>query len=353
MPRVARDLSSLILSLLAEHPRDLVKIVAQRAAVTRQTASSHIRKLEREGWIHSSGTTHKTYLPGEKRCRVISRPISTALDESQLWAEEFSAYTADFSANVRRILEHGFTEMVNNVRDHSGGTKLTCIYLASRQSVALTIIDNGEGIFRRIRRLCGLADERLALLELAKGKLTTDPKNHSGEGIFFTSRAFDHFVIASGELTFSHSPESDWLQEQDDIVSEAAEKSGTTVWMMLDKNTETELQHVFDRFAAPEEYSFSKTIVPLRMARLGAENLVSRSQAKRALSRVDRFKTVLFDFTAVDTVGQAFADEIFRVFANAHPEMQLIPIHFNAAVKRMLLHVGLKPQQLNHPETES
>ena len=35
------------------------------------------------------------------------------------------------------------------------------------------------------------------------GKLTTDPHRHTGEGIFFTSRAFDCFEIRSGELRFS------------------------------------------------------------------------------------------------------------------------------------------------------
>jgi len=38
---------------------------------------------------------------------------------------------------------------------------------------------------------------------LAKGKLTTDPKRHSGEGIFFSSRMFDEFDILSGGV-FSH-----------------------------------------------------------------------------------------------------------------------------------------------------
>lgn len=258
----------------------------------------------------------------------------------------------DMSQNIRQILEHGFTEMVNNVKDHSGGATLSCAFMASPSQVTLAIYDDGEGIFRRIRRLCGLADDRLALLELAKGKLTTDPENHSGEGIFFTSRAFDHFAILSGGLIFTHDANADWLQEEDGLTETKMPETGTGVFMMLARESKRDLQSVFDRFAAPEEFSFSKTIVPLRMARLGDENLLSRSQAKRALSRVDRFKTVLFDFTEVQSIGQAFADEIFRVFANAHPDVELIPVHFNESVKKMLLHVGVSEDKLEAPNPE-
>jgi hypothetical protein len=74
----------------------------------------------------------------------------------------------------------------------------------------------------------------------------------------------------------------------------------------------------------------SETVVPVNLARYGNENLISRSQAKRLLARLELFKTVLFDFSNVPTIGQAFADEIFRVFAASHPEIELVPIHTNS-----------------------
>ena len=57
------------------------------------------------------------------------------------------------------------------------------------------------------------------------------------------------------------------------------------------------------------------THIPLRLAEYGEDNLVSRSQAKRVLARVDRFEEVILDYSGIRAVGQAFADEIFRVFA--------------------------------------
>lgn len=74
----------------------------------------------------------------------------------------------------------------------------------------------------------------------------------------------------------------------------------------------------------------------LRLAPEGDCCLVSRSEAKRLLQRVDRFRCVVLDFAEVATIGQAFADEIFRVFANEHPEVELVPIHAATQVQQMI-----------------
>jgi len=69
---------------------------------------------------------------------------------------------------------------------------------------------------------------------------------------------------------------------------------------------------------------------------LDSDPLVSRSQAKRVLARVELFRSVVFDFSGVSSIGQAFADEIFRVFAHEHPEIQMRFIHAAAAIRQMI-----------------
>lgn len=350
MARPPAPLRQLILDLLPRHPRDLVRVVAMQAGVSRPTVSAHIRKLESEGLLVSSGRTRKEYRPAGQHNRTFARKLIEQLDESRLWDTEVRPWAKDLPGNVLQILEYGFTEIVNNAKDHSEGRWLLCDVLITPKQALLSIRDDGEGIFKRIHRLCNLADERLALLELAKGKLTTDPERHSGEGIFFTSRACDFFSIASGGLHYERGPHRNHFQEWPEPQ---ALQAGTAVKLAISADSKRQLKSVFDVYAAPEEYTFSKTVVPLRLARLGGENLLSRSQAKRALARVERFKTVLFDFSEVDSVGQAFADEIFRVFANAHPDVELIPAHFNETVKRMLLHVGVRADRLLQPDRET
>lgn len=54
------------------------------------------------------------------------------------------------------------------------------------------------------------------------------------------------------------------------------------------------------------------------------------------LARVDRFKTVVLDFDGVKTIGQAFADEAFRVFAAEHPGIELVAIKAIEPVRQMI-----------------
>lgn len=300
--------------------------------VTPQAANLQLRKLVASGVLlaRTQGRT-KFYQLRPLRMAEASL-VRSEVEEDRVWREVVAPQLVGFSQpDATRVLEYGVTEMVNNARDHSEGAMVTVRVEVDMAFASIIISDDGEGIFARIKRLCGLEDERESLLELAKGKLTTDPERHSGEGVFFSSRALDRFAIRSGGLSFSHTRgHDDFLMDHHEFVR------GTTVLMRHAHTSPTVLKGVFDEFAAPDEYTFSKTIVPLRLAVFGNENLMSRSQARRVLSRAERFRTVVLDFEGVDFVGQAFADEVFRVLARQHPEMELIPIHTNADVGQMV-----------------
>ncbi len=146
---------------------------------------------------------------------------------------------------------------------------------------------------------------------------------------------FDSFDILSGGVSFSHdkSDADDWVRDNPGF------QAGTTVWMRLRNRSTRTTKRVFDEYVSAEDYDFSRTVVPVVLAQYVADPLISRSQAKRVLSRVELFRTVVFDFSEVDVIGQAFADEIFRVFAKAHPRIDLQVIHANAAVRKMISRV--------------
>ncbi len=231
------------------------------------------------------------------------------------------------------IWHYGFTEMLNNVIDHSGASYVMVSITKTAASTAVEIYDDGIGIFKKIQAALNLDDERHAVLELAKGKFTTDPANHSGEGIFFSSRMFDEFDILSGEVYFSHEFErsEDWILQRG-----ASRSGGTLVTMKLHNHTARTTKKVFDKFTSDDDYGFTKTVVPVKLMQYGDDNLVSRSQAKRLLGRFDRFKVVVLDFSGVASIGQAFADEVFRVFRAKYPQVELIPIHASSEVRRMI-----------------
>ena len=250
-----------------------------------------------------------------------------------MWSEHLKPLLSDLKSSVFDICLHGFTKMLNNAIEHSEGSLSRFQVERTAVWVELSVHDNGVGIFNKIQKELNLADKRHTILELTKGKFTTDPDHHTGEGIFFTSRMFDDFWIHSDELSLCHDEVGgDWLFEGNET-----QISGTSVTMRIALNSRRKITEVFDRFAAGEDYTFSKTHVPICLAQYGEENLVSRSQAKRVLVRFEKFREVFLDFAGVKIIGQAFADEIFRVFRKQHPGIHLIHVNTNSAVKRMIL----------------
>jgi len=313
--------------------KHLVQDAVSVFSLTRQTIHKHLAALVDKGYLIAKGETRaRTYHLGFIREDARTYPLSD-IDEHTIHRRDFSYLFEDVPNNISEICHYGFTEMLNNAIDHSGGENVIVIVKRDEKGIFIGIHDNGEGIFLRIARLLGLPDPRESLLELSKGKLTTDPENHTGEGIFFTSRAFDTFLIRSGDLDFTHSDSllNDYLLHEDD------DAEGTWVRMYISLDSTKDIGQVFDDYSSgPDEYSFEKTIVPVRLALYEGERLVSRSQAKRLLNRVERFKQVLFDFKDVDFIGQAFADEVFRVFQQRHKDISLSPINMTEQVEQMI-----------------
>jgi len=315
-----------------EHPRDLTRYYAERFKISRVSANKYIQQLEIEGWIARSGpSTHPVFSLGFKR-RILKLYSLKGLEEHVAWEKDFRPYF-NLISNIQNIANHGFTEMVNNAIDHSGGKSVFAWMEQDEKNLRIIISDDGIGIFEKITNALNLPDMRQALFELSKGKLTTDPSKHSGEGVFFTSRMFDIYEIAANGLKFNHSDESpnDWLREEKGVFEE-----GTAVFMRIALTSPRTSADVYSQFTdAPEDYGFSKTVVPMKLARYGDEQLVSRSQAKRLIARFDRFKIVLLDFDGIQEIGQAFADELFRVYGTAHPEVELLPKNMTEQVQRM------------------
>ena len=326
-----------ILRDVKHHPRDLSKHIANLFQISTQAASNHIRKLEQEGSLASTGTGRgKAYFLGDNRSYSRLFDLNEDFTEDRAWRDHFAFIFDDIPENVHDICYYGFTEMVNNAIDHSEGTDVHISVKRNEQYITIIIIDDGEGIFRRIKRLCNLVDERQSILELSKGKLTTDPENHSGEGVFFTSRMFDNFDIDSMGLSFTHDDSVSYDLMVDSQVMNTSSK-GTMVFMRIARDSKRDMQAVFDSFTdGPDDFQFNKTIIPLKLATYDNEKLISRSQAKRVLARVERFTNVVFDFEDVPAVGQAFADEIFRVYASKNPNINLLPLNMNEAVSKMV-----------------
>lgn len=339
-----------ILENVEKHPTSISRKTSERFGITRQAVNKHLQKLISEHSLSETGQTrNRSYRLAPKLEWRGQYPIAPGLAEDIVWKNDVLPVLGEQPENVLDMWRFCFTEMFNNAIDHSGGTEIYVHILRTAIDTEMSISDNGIGIFKKIQNALGLLDERHAILELSKGKLTTDPKKHTGEGIFFTSRMTDSFDILSGGVYLGHTfgNEEDWIMEREKFGS------GTTVFLKISNHTSRTLAKIYDQYApGSDDYGFNKTVVPVRLAQYGNDKLISRSQAKRLLARVELFKVVIFDFSDVQTIGQAFADEIFRVFANEHPGIELVAIKASSAVKRMIERAksGVTAPEITEPE---
>jgi len=322
-----------ILENVTKHPGDIVGFAADHFKISRQAAYKHVKRLTSQLALTEEGNTkNRIYklAPLIESTKVYS--ISPDLAEDVVWRNDTSLLLGQQPQNVLDIWQYGFTEMFNNANEHSEGSSIIVHVEKTALTTEISVVDNGVGIFKKIKAAMNLLDERHAILELSKGKLTTDPKHHSGEGIFFTSRMFDSFFILSEGASFRHD-----FGTSEEWIFEGGIEKGTHIEMKLNNHTSRRRDKIFREYTSGDGSNFNKTVVPVKLAQYGNEQLVSRSQAKRLLARVELFNIVLLDFKEVASIGQAFADEVFRVFPQEHPQIDLLPINFNSEIRRMIL----------------
>jgi hypothetical protein len=188
--------------------------------------------------------------------------------------------------------------------------------------------DAGVGAFENVRATLRLPDALAGLQEISKGKVSTQPARHSGEGLFFTSKMADHFELVANGLR--------WMVDNvrdDQAVAETPAPRGTCVRFEIDRWERPGPEEIFAKYTHDLEFDTTRTVVKLFAYGV---RFVSRSEAKRLLQGLERFRQVILDFAGVEAVGQGFADEVFRVWAHQHPAIELRPENMVAPVAFMV-----------------
>lgn len=344
MKEYSRQIDEYILNNIKSHPSDISRITVGQFGVSRQSIARHLRNLVAQGLITAMGNTKaRKYKLNLIVDELFNLDVTSNLEEDVIWRKRLLPLMFGVSENVLNICQYGFTEMLNNVVSHSDSKKVLISIERNAINIKIMVSDYGVGIFKKIQTAFNYDDPRHALLELSKGKLTSDQKGHTGEGIFFTSRMFDSFQILAGNLYYSRTNTGDdWLIE----VEERPHRVGTAIFMEIRPNVERTMKGVFDQYASGKNFGFSKTHVPIKLARYETEQLLSRSQARRVLARFERFEEVMLDFEGVEIIGQAFADEIFRVYQHEHPETKIHCVGLLPETKRMIKRAKLNADQL-------
>ncbi|MCC6864586.1 MAG: DUF4325 domain-containing protein [Ignavibacteria bacterium] len=331
------DISSIILKYVSEKQIFKIKDIVKVTGLSQPYINRIVNILIENGLLVKSGNGKNTiytkpgYNLSKDTDKIKLRFINKGLSESDV-LEDINRRTSIFNSskkNVQSIAEYAFNEMLNNAIEHSNGENITISAERANGIIRFDITDNGIGIFNNLAKKFKLKNEIEAVQELLKGKKTTFPAAHSGEGIFFTSKASDTFIIqSSGKKLFVNNLINDL------ILTNSKVNTGTKVTFTLSEKSVKELNKIFDEYT-DEDFEFNKTKIHVKLYKHGTEYL-SRSQARRILAGLEKFKFILLDFKDVIEAGQAFSDEIFRVFKNSNPDKKIEYINANDNVEFMI-----------------
>jgi anti-sigma regulatory factor (Ser/Thr protein kinase) len=283
-------------------------------------------------WLEREGSRCRpTYRPGLLR-QVVHRYPLQGLQEHVPWSRDFAPFFA-LPVEVRRMAQHAFCELVNNAVDHSEGTGVTVSMRQTPTQLQLLVSDDGRGLFDKLRETFALGDPSLAMLELSKGRLTSQPARHTGRGLFFTARIADVLDLHANDSAFQR---RGW-QGGAWHAGRALRQQGTSVYVAIALDTRRTLDsalqaHSFDGSAA----GLDCTTVPLVLVTSEHTSLESRAQARCVVERLGQFRRAEIDFAGIPSIGHAFADELFRVMAAREPDLELVPVNMAAPVARLV-----------------
>jgi anti-sigma regulatory factor (Ser/Thr protein kinase)/predicted transcriptional regulator len=333
------ELRALILNTIKKQGQVTTADIVGQTALSRAYAQRFLKNLADEGAIVLMGKANQAhYIMPSKKGTSIEKPLRVhrimlnkdlAEDKVLSQIKKESAIFQGIAKNVSSIVDYAFTEMLNNAIEHSTSEKIDVVIMKTATDIRFTVADRGVGIFKNIMKEKRLTKTMDAIQDLLKGKETTAPDAHSGEGIFFTSKVADFLSIKSFEkkLVFDN-------VGQDIYIKDVQSVKETKVDFVLSLKSKKKLADVFNKYT-DDSFRFSKTGVNVKLYHQDVD-YVSRSQARRIVAGLEKFKTIELDFKDIKTIGQAFADEIFRVWQAAHKDVKFEVKNANENVMLMI-----------------
>lgn len=335
------EIKELILKKLNKDGKVKVSDIVSATGFSRTYIKRFFQELKNEGKIALIGKANRAHyilvkknnLSKAKKEILNTQRILTNKNLSEdIVLDEIKKETGIFlnlPRNVVSIIDYAFTEMLNNAIEHSGSEKINVTVAKVDSNIQFNVNDQGIGIFKNIMQKRKLKNELEAIQDLLKGKQTTMPQEHTGEGIFFTSKVADKLIIKSHrkKLIFDNQIGDIFIKDIKPII-------GTRVTFLINKNSKKQLNKIFKEYSEGL-FEFSKTKVTVDLYKNG-NAYISRSQARRILSGLEKFKTIILDFNKVETVGQGFADEVFRVWQSRHKDTKIIYQNANENIEFMI-----------------
>lgn len=328
------EIKRYLLKHISQQDRDYIAKTQDAYGISKTTAYNYVRQLAACGAIQVCADGIFPYQLAATNHHFIYH-TADQLEEDRIFDRDIAPLLQNLDRNVFDIWRYSFTEMMNNAIEHAEATVILCFVVQNALYTEIMIVDDGVGIFSKIRNYCERSlgtsitlDEAVATL--FAGKFTTDQSRHSGEGIFFTSRAVDEFFILSEGKIFAHDVFSEGMVPDND----PAFRRGTVVVMRQEDISNKDLKEIMDLYSDSDR-GFFKTQLPV--AHIFPNRYpVSRSEARRLGAMISKFEEVSLDFSGVERIGQGFAHELFVVFPAHNPKIQLATTNACPEVQGMI-----------------
>lgn len=340
---MVKDIKKLIFEELSNQGKARVVDIVKATGFSRAYINRFFQELKSEGKIVLVGKANKACYVLAKKAKKMKKSVLSVkrilkninLSEDLVLNEikENSGIFLNLPKNVSSIVDYGFTEMLNNAIEHSKSPQIIIFMNRDKDMLSFEISDFGIGIFQNIMKKRKLKNKMEAIQDLLKGKQTTAPKEHSGEGIFFVSKAADNLTIQGSDkrLIFDNII-------NDVFIKDGSEIKGTRVRFGIWLNSKKDLNNIFKKYSEGA-FGFGRTKVIVNLYKI--DNIyISRSQARRILMGLEKFKTIILDFKNVETIGQGFSDEVFRVWQNRHPGIKIQYQNANNNILFMIKRAG-------------
>ena len=301
----SEQIKQFILENLTVHQKDIIKASIRKFGLSRQAILKHMHTLISEDRVVAHGKTRDRFYelkPLVNFTKTID--VKDGLSASEILKNQLLPQLDSVALNIYEICEYSIRAVLVNALDHAQATKLNYKLYVSPSDVHFILSDNGIGIFEKLNQSLHLKDAQVAAVEIAKGHITTDPENHSGDELMTVIHLFDKVTIdASGICLTYLNKQNEWK------VSPSSQQKGTRIHLEIKSNSHRTCQEVFSQLFDQEK---NMVRIPVNLIRGDGEQVNSRTQAQNLLHNIRDLTKIEFDFKNIDLIGPAFADELVR-----------------------------------------
>ena len=326
----SQQVKKFLLDNLSKHQKDIIQAAIRRFGISRQAVHKHMNYLINDKKVAAHGNTKGRYyelMPTVNFNKTIN--IGSMQTGDDIIKKFIEPNIRILSENIFEIFHSSTQALINNIFDHANASKILFKIYITHKDAHFIISDNGIGIFDHLKSGLNLFDEHLAALELAKGHVTTDPHNHSGDELYTVIHLFDKVKIDSSgrSLGFSN-------YKQDWSLTYSPHRQGSRIHLTISPSSKRTCKEIFNNIFHLND---KKVRIPLNLLDISEHKVVnSRSQVESVLRNIKDFNEIEFDFKKIDLIGPSFADELVRKTIEKNYKARIKCINANETVDLLM-----------------